>query len=121
MLMAAGLRPDGQITCPSVNPLLKKYSDLQKWQIRPISFLIPSHKRGVRDRHGRGAGMRWTRRVRRTSAPDADGEDVWARHPDAGVKFALRRADDGGKKPGRRGEHVISRKPLRGECRVIPV
>jgi hypothetical protein len=27
----------------------------------------------------------------------------------------------GGKKPGRRGEHVISRKLLRGECRVIPV
>jgi hypothetical protein len=23
------------------------------------------------------------------------------------------------KKPGRRGEHAISRKPLRGECRVI--
>jgi len=25
------------------------------------------------------------------------------------------------KKPDRRGEHDISRKPLRGECRVIPV
>jgi hypothetical protein len=25
------------------------------------------------------------------------------------------------RKPRRRGEHEISRKPLRGECRVIPV
>ena len=30
-------------------------------------------------------------------------------------------ADDGGKRAVRRGEHEISRKPLRGECRVIPV
>jgi hypothetical protein len=30
-------------------------------------------------------------------------------------------ADDGGKRAVRRGEHDISRKPLRGECRVIPV
>ena len=24
----------------------------------------------------------------KTTAPEADGKDVWARHPDAGVKFA---------------------------------
>ena len=30
-------------------------------------------------------------------------------------------ADDGGKKADHRGEHAISRKPLRGECRMIPV
>jgi hypothetical protein len=30
-------------------------------------------------------------------------------------------ASDGGKKADHRGDHVISRKPLRGECRVIPV
>ena len=29
-------------------------------------------------------------------APEADGKDVWAWHPDAGVKFALRNAGDGG-------------------------
>ena len=28
-------------------------------------------------------------------APEAYGKDVWAWHPDAGVKFALRSADDG--------------------------
>ena len=27
----------------------------------------------------------------KTTAPDADGEDVWARHPDAGVKFAAKK------------------------------
>jgi hypothetical protein len=31
--------------------------------------------------------MRWTPTVRRTSAPETYGEDVWARHPDAGVKL----------------------------------
>jgi hypothetical protein len=68
--------------------------------------------------------MRWTPTVRRTSAPEADGEDVWARHPDAGVK--LLRSESFlsatvAKSPVRRGERVISRNPLRGECRVIPV
>src|ERR1700733_15861616 len=29
--------------------------------------------------------------------------------------------NDGGKKADHRGEHGISRKPLRGECRMIPV
>jgi hypothetical protein len=40
--------------------------------------------------------MRWTPRVLLTKAFEADGEVVWFWHPDAGVKFALRRADDGG-------------------------
>jgi len=34
--------------------------------------------------------------LRETNAGVADGEDVWSWHPDAGVKFALRRAGDGG-------------------------
>ena len=58
----------------------------------------------------------------KTTAPEVYGKNVWARHSNAGVKFAaeaLRMTV--AKKPGRRGEHVISRKPLRGECRVIPV
>ena len=44
--------------------------------------------------------MRWTRKLRLTSATDADGEDVWSRHPDAGVKFPGKQnffGDDGGK------------------------
>ena len=57
-----------------------------------------------------------------TNGVEADGEVVWSRHPDAGVKFALRSASDGGKKarsPGRARRKPL--KPLRGECRVIPV
>jgi hypothetical protein len=32
--------------------------------------------------------MRWTRKVLLTRVLEADGEDVWSRHPDAGVKLA---------------------------------
>jgi hypothetical protein len=31
-----------------------------------------------------------------TNGAEADGEVVWSRRPDAGVKFALRSAGDGG-------------------------
>jgi hypothetical protein len=45
--------------------------------------------------------------------------------PDTSVLVSSSRevipADDGGKKADRRGDHVISRKPLRGGCRMIPV
>ena len=85
-------------------------------------FPILSHQRGEsRPSRSRG-GLRWTRKVRRTSAPEADSKIVWFWHPDAGVKFAAQELRmTVAKKPGRRGEHDISRKPLRGECRVIPV
>ena len=57
-----------------------------------------------------------------TRAPEADGEVVWSWLPDAGVKSALRRADDGGKQSPVTGESTKETvKPLRGECRVIPV
>jgi hypothetical protein len=39
-----------------------------------------------------------------TNGAEADGKNVWSWHPDAGVKFAPRRAGDGGKRarsPGR--------------------
>jgi hypothetical protein len=40
--------------------------------------------------------------LRLTSAADADGESVWSRRPDAGVKFVRSRllAGDGGKRVG---------------------
>jgi hypothetical protein len=59
-----------------------------------------------------------------TTALDADGKIVWSWRPDAGVKFsreAISAKVTGAKEPGPRGERDISRKPLRGECRVIPV
>ena len=65
--------------------------------------------------------MRWTPMALVTRALEADGEIVWSWHPDAGVKFALGRAGDGGKKARSPGRSRISRKPLCGECRVIPV
>jgi hypothetical protein len=44
--------------------------------------------------------MRWTLTVLKTRALDADGEVVWSRRPDAGVKFLRSKLlrDDGGKK-----------------------
>jgi hypothetical protein len=66
-------------------------------------------------------GMRWTRKLRRTSAAEADGEVVWSWRRDAGVKFVRSKllAGDGGKKAVHRGEREVSRKPLRGESRVV--
>ena len=47
-----------------------------------------------------------------TRALEADGEIVWFWHPDAGVKFALGSADDGGKKARSPGRSRISRKTI---------
>jgi hypothetical protein len=68
--------------------------------------------------------MRWTRKALLTRAPEADGEVVWSWLPDAGVKFLGSKllGDDGGKKSPVTGESTKETvKPLRGECRVIPV
>ncbi len=59
--------------------------------------------------------------LRLTSAADADGEVVWFRRPDVGVKFVRIKllTDDGGKKAGHRGEREVSRKTIargRPEC-----
>jgi hypothetical protein len=69
-----------------------------------------------------GCGMRWTCLAQLTNAADTDGEGVWSWSPDAEIKFV----DDDrqatvAKKPGHRGELVISRKPLRRECRCFGV
>ena len=85
----------------------------------------PDERGGSRSSRTRG-GMRWTRKLRLTSATDADGEDVWSRHPDAGVKFPreaklLWGMTVASKQPGHRGERVIIRKPLRRESRMPPL
>src|SRR5882757_10941433 len=64
--------------------------------------------------------MRWTQKLRRTSAADADGEVVWFRRRDAGVKFVRSKRflrATVARKPVHRGEHDVSRKPLRREGR----
>ena len=60
--------------------------------------------------------------ARLTGEPDADGKIVWSWRPDAGAKFsreAISAKVTVAKEPGHRGERDISRKPLRGECRVF--
>ena len=51
-----------------------------------------------------------------TNGAEADGEDVWSRRLDAGVKLveAIPLATEA-RKPDLRGERDISRKPLRGD------
>ena len=51
--------------------------------------------------------MRWTPMVLLTRVLEADGKGVWSWHPDAGVKFALRRAGDGGQKARRTEESAL--------------
>jgi hypothetical protein len=46
-----------------------------------ITFLIaavPPDEKGVSRSSSTCGGMRWTRMVRETGAPDADGEVVWS-------------------------------------------
>jgi hypothetical protein len=50
--------------------------------------------------------MRWTRTLRETNVANADGEIVWSRFPDAGIKFLAGRfaGSDGGQKARRAEE-----------------
>jgi hypothetical protein len=102
-----------------VQCLLIKYSDFQKYQITP--YLLPSHP-------DRGALANVINVGR--AAVDAEGASDWSarggrqkRVVPMHLMLASSRWRD---RPAtvekhRRGEHAISRKPLRGECRVIPV
>jgi len=61
----------------------------------------------------------------RRAALFADGEVVWSRRPDAGVKSragskGVRRGDGGKQALAHQGEREVSRKPLRREGRLIP-
>ncbi len=77
----------------------------------------------LRKGHRCGTGMRWTRMALLTGAPEVDGEIVWSRHPKGWCQVrkpqAARTTVARGHGSPRRSR--ISRKPLRGECRVIPV
>jgi hypothetical protein len=76
----------------------------------PLVSAGPRFQRGaLRDRHERWCGLRWTRRRTRRMQLDADGEVVWSRCPDAGIKLAAKAASDGGKQAGHRGEHEGNR------------
>jgi hypothetical protein len=83
----------------------------------------PSHPIRGADRESsrtRG-GMRSTRRLRLTSAADADGEIVWSWRPQLAPSSgeATSRGRRWQKSSAHRGDHVISRKPLRREGRML--
>jgi hypothetical protein len=129
----------------SVQPLAKKYSAFAVGQISATSSPRPCPARGaVARRHERGAGMRWTRQrrranvrravfreratARRTNGAKAYGKTVWSRHPllvpscrwrhrSDRIGIAIKPAATVTRRIRRRGEHDISRKPLRRECR----
>src|SRR5262249_43020681 len=58
----------------------EKYDCLRASRSRPRGALRDRHERWERDAMDVSA--------RRTSASDADGQAVWSRSPDAGIKFA---------------------------------
>ena len=65
---------------------MQKYFSFPETQITCMDCAVPPPSGGAyRDRHGRGSGMRWTHRKRRTSVAGADGKVAWSRFPDAGI------------------------------------
>jgi hypothetical protein len=110
----------GRFPDPSVQPLLEKYSDFQKYQISPIWSPSRAHKRGASRSSrtlgagcgGRGsAGDEWHRRGRRSRVVLTPRR--WRQVCEN--KFSRMTVT---KKPDRRGELEVSRKPLRREGRT---
>jgi hypothetical protein len=101
-------------------PFCKNISLHPEGQIKGITPPV-SPKRGAdRDRHERCGGMRWTLMSRRRTWLTWTAKSCG---PDAAVLASSSRkqasADDGGKKAVHRGEHEVSRKPLRREGRML--
>ena len=112
-----------QFIDPSVQPPLQKYSDFPKTQITCITFPVLSHRGAARDRHGRGTGCGGRRRRLRRERLTCGRQNRVVLTPRRwrqvrGKQFPRVTVT---KKPDRRGEYDISRKPLRGECRTFPV
>src|SRR6266851_8009207 len=100
----------------------EKFSACPVGQISDLTPRVSPERGAARDRHETRGGMRWTRKLRLTSAADADGEVVWSWRPDAGVKLAGSIPPmTVARKPVHRGEHEVSRKPLRREGRMPPL
>ena len=98
---------------PPCQAPLQKYSAFPKFGLSYIAYCRhPVPSKGRCARHETRGGMRWTRMVPLTGAPEADGKDVWAWHLDAGVKFALRRGRRWPTSPKHRGEHVAAVKTI---------
>src|ERR1700676_1995430 len=75
-----------------------------------------------RDRHERAVGCGGRESLQETNASFADGEAGGSWRPDAGVNLGESIPPmTVARKPGHRGEHGISRKPLRRESRMPPL
>ena len=113
-----------QITCTPVKPLSQKYSDFQNKQITLITRPVLSHTRGgSRSSRTRGR-MWWTLEAPETRAFFCGRQNRVVLTPRRWRQVPGQQNCSGAtvaKKPGHRGDHDISRKPLRGECRVMPV
>ena len=84
---AATNQPGGQIAQNRSRPPRKNILIFRNRKSVYVKTVPPDERGGSRSSRTCG-GMRWTRWRRMTSAVVADGEAVWSRHPDAGVKFA---------------------------------
>src|SRR4051812_31072686 len=89
----------------------KKIFRFYRNSIRGIWIASRPTQRGVGHRHDEGR-VAVDADVPETSGADAYGKDVWSWRRGAGVKLAVRPADDGGKRAVLRGDHVISRKAI---------
>ena len=80
----------------AVKPLLQKYSDFQNTQIS-LYPCRPVPQRGARAIVTNAGRDAVDADALQTTSADADGEVVWSRHPDAGVRSAgSNPADEGG-------------------------
>jgi hypothetical protein len=109
------------VICP-VQSCREKYSASPPTQITLRTPAVLSHGGAARDRHGRGAGcggrgcaFRRTALKRTAKSCGSDASTLASSSREAGFSGVTVT-----KKPDRREEHEVSRKPLRGECRVFP-
>src|SRR5689334_97041 len=94
---------DGQITSDFQKSCQARESKIFRFRSHPNqshnSARLTADEGRSRTSRTRG-GMRWTRRVRQTCAPDAYGEVVWFGRRGAGAKFhGLRRGATEAKEP----------------------
>src|SRR4051812_32826290 len=102
--MTATYQHDGQITKGRSIPSRKKILIFSSSKSVYIPC-IPSRPEGRRPTSRTWGGDAVDVAARETGVLAADGQIVWTGHRDAGVKLALRRAGDGGKRAqSRRGE-----------------
>ena len=124
-----GKRPDGQITaapclrpiCLS-SPIRKNILIVRKFGLSYIPLCPAPPKGAYHDRRETRGGMWWTLESPKTKAFFSGRQNRVVLSPRRWCQVCVKsRRRRWPKSPEHRGERGISRKPLRGECRVIPV